>query len=287
MKVVIDCENLLDREQAHEYLAEVLDFPEHYGKNLDALFDCLTELSDCTIELMGRETLPLDSYGVRVLKVMKDAAQANAGLELEEKKMKLLYGTSNPAKLSSMQRRLTSLGIELIGLKDLNREIPSVAEDGTTPLENARKKATAYFSAFHIPVFSCDSGLYIENLPDELQPGVHVRTVNGKYLTDEEMIAHYSSLAKEYGDLKAFYRTAICFVKDENHVHEAMDKSMESEPFIITSIPHKTLNKGFPLDSLSIDIKTGKYYNDLDPSRLDTVAVEDGFLEFFRTVSIW
>ena len=287
MKIVINCENLLNREQAHEYLAQMFDFPEYYGKNLDALFDCLTELNDCTIVLTSEEALSEGSYGARVRKVMEDAAQSNSGLKLERKKMKLLYGTSNPAKLSSMQRRLMSLGIELIGLNDLNREIPSVAEDGTTPLENARKKATAYFSAFHIPVFSCDSGLYIENLPDELQPGVHVRTVNGKYLTDEEMIAHYSSLAKEYGDLKAFYRNAICFVKDENRTYEAMDKSMESEPFIITSIPHKILNKGFPLDSLSIDIKTGKYYNDLDPSRLDTVAVEDGFLEFFRTVSIW
>lgn len=198
--------------------------------------------------------------------------------------MTLLYATTNPAKLTSMRRRLTTLNIELIGLNDLNREIPTVTETGSTPLENARQKATAYFSAFHIPVFSCDSGLYIENLPEELQPGVHVRTVNGKYLTDEEMIAHYSSLAKKYGDLKAVYRNAICFVKDENHIYESMDSSMESEPFIITSTPHKTLNKGFPLDSLSIDIKTGKYYNDLDPSRLDTVAVEDGFLEFFRKV---
>lgn len=196
--------------------------------------------------------------------------------------MKLLYGTGNPAKLTSMQHRLASLDIELIGLKDLNREIPNVNEDGTSPLENARIKATAYFSAFHIPVFSCDSGLYIDNLPEELQPGVHVRTVNGKYLTDEEMIAYYSSLAQKYGDLKAVYRNAICFVKDESTIYEAMDSSMESEPFIITSKPHKKINKGFPLDSLSIDIKTGKYYNDLDPSLLDTVAVEDGFLEFFR-----
>ena len=198
--------------------------------------------------------------------------------------MKLLYATTNPAKLSLMRRCLPSLGIELIGLKDLNREIPTVTEDGATPLENAHKKATAYFSAFHIPVFSCDSGLYIENLPDDLQPGVHVRTVNGKHLTDQEMIAHYSALAQKYGDLKAVYRNAICFVKDEDHIYEAMDRSIESEPFIITSVPHKALNKGFPLDSLSIDIKTGKYYNDLDASRLDAIAVEYGFLEFFRKV---
>ena len=198
----------------------------------------------------------------------------------------LLYGTGNPAKLSSMKRRLDSLDIELIGFKDLEKDkvIPEVVEDGKTPLENARKKATAYFEAFKMPVFSCDSGLYIDNIPEEKQPGVHVRTVNGKYLTDDEMIEHYSGLAKEYGDLTVRYRNAICLVLDKEHVYEAMEESMASEPFIITSKPHEKMKKGFPLDSLSIDIKSGKYYYDLDESELDTVAVEDGFLKFFERI---
>ena len=42
--------------------------------------------------------------------------------------------------------------------------------------------------------------------------------------------------------------------------------------------------QGFPLDSLSIDIRTGKYYYDLAAEELDVVAVEDGFLEFFRKI---
>ena len=83
MKVIINCENLLHRRQAHEYLAQMLDFPEYYGKNLDALFDCLTELSDCTIVLMGKETLSPNSYGTKVVKVIEDAAQLNLGLMLE------------------------------------------------------------------------------------------------------------------------------------------------------------------------------------------------------------
>lgn len=83
MKVIIDCENLLDREQAHEYLEQMLDFPQHYGKNLDALYDCLTELSDCTIVLLGEEALSQDSYGARVRKVMGTAAQENPRLKLE------------------------------------------------------------------------------------------------------------------------------------------------------------------------------------------------------------
>ena len=137
-------------------------------------------------------------------------------------KMKLLYGTGNLAKLSAMRNRLEQLDIELIGLNDLRAEgkiIPEVIEDGNTPLENARLKAMAYYEAFQIPVFSCDSGLYFDNVPDEVQPGVHVRNVNGKCLSDDEMIDYYSGLVKAYGNLVARYRNAICFVMDNTHIY--------------------------------------------------------------------
>lgn len=211
-----------------------------------------------------------------------------SGDTMKNKKMKLLYGTGNLAKLSAMKNRLEKLNIELIGLNDLKAEgilIPEVPENGQTPLENARQKAIAYYKAFQIPVFSCDSGLYFDNVPDEVQPGVHVRTVNGKYLSDEEMIEYYGSLAKKYGNLTARYRNAICFVMDEKHIYEAMEPSMESEKFILTDTPHSAVRKkGFPLDSMSIDIKTNKYYYDLPAEKLEQVAVEDGFLSFFQKI---
>lgn len=198
--------------------------------------------------------------------------------------IKLLYGTGNPAKLNAMKKRLSGLGITLIGLKDLGCEIPEIVEDGKTPLENARKKAVAYFEAFRIPVFSCDSGLYIDGVPENEQPGVHVRRLNGKVLSDEQMIVHYSSLAKKYGNPTARYRNAICFVADEKHIYEAMEPSMGSSAFILTSKPYPVMKKGFPLDSLSVDIKTGKYYYELTGNKLDRLAVEDGFAEFFRKI---
>lgn len=202
--------------------------------------------------------------------------------------MKLLYGTGNRAKLSAMRSRLKQLDIELIGLDDLRAEgktIPQVVEDGKAPLENARLKATAYYEAFHIPVFSCDSGLYFDNVSEAIQPGVHVRNVNGKCLTDDEMIDCYSGLVKIYGNLVARYRNAICFVQDDTHIYEAMEPSMESEKFILTDRPHSIVRKkGFPLDSISLDIKTNKYYYDLPTNRLEQVAVEDGFLDFFKRV---
>lgn len=203
-------------------------------------------------------------------------------------KMKLLYGTGNLAKLSAMRNRLEQLDIELIGLNDLRAEgkiIPEVIEDGNTPLENARLKAMAYYEAFQIPIFSCDSGLYFDNVPDEVQPGVHVRNVNGKCLSDDEMIDYYSGLVKVYGNLVARYRNAICFVMDDAHIYEAMEPSMESEKFILKDKPHSTVRKeGFPLDSISLDIKTNKYYYDLPEDKLEQVAVEDGFLEFFKNI---
>lgn len=198
--------------------------------------------------------------------------------------MKLLYATGNPAKLSAMQRHLEGLGIELTGLKDIKMQIPEIKEDGKSPLENARKKALGYYEAFHMPLFSCDSGLYIDELPEDLQPGVHVRNVGGKCLSDEEMLAYYAGLAEKYGDLTARYRNAICLVLDENHIYEAMEDSMASESFLITSKPHKDGigRKGFPLDCISLDRKTGTYYYDRPEEELDQIAVEDGFLEFFQ-----
>lgn len=200
--------------------------------------------------------------------------------------MRLLYGTGNPAKLEAMKKRLKELDIEIIGLKDLDpkvfKNIPDIPEEGRNPLENARQKAQTYYREFGIPVFSCDSGLYIKELPDKLQPGVHVRTICGKYLTDEEMLAYYSGLAKHYGNLTARYQNAICLVLNENKIFESMEDSLASEPFLITSKPHPIRKKGFPLDSLSLELETGMYYFDKEPDRLDKVAVENGFLEFFK-----
>ena len=202
--------------------------------------------------------------------------------------MKLLFGTGNQAKLNVMKNRFKPLGINLIGLEDLKKEgytVPSVPETGNTPLENARQKAIAYYQVFKMPVFSCDSGLYFDEVPDEIQPGVHVRNVNGRCLSDDEMIAYYTGLAKQYGNLTAYYQNAICLVLDETQIFETMDPSIASEPFLLTDTPHSKIRKaGFPLDCISLDLKTGKYYYDMPKEELEQLAVEDGVLAFFEGV---
>ena len=49
MKVILDAGKIEEKGKSHEYLKEMLQLPEHYGKNLDALHDCLTEMDNTEI----------------------------------------------------------------------------------------------------------------------------------------------------------------------------------------------------------------------------------------------
>ena len=52
--------------------------------------------------------------------------------------------------------------------------------------------------------------------------------------------------------------------------------------FYLVNKAHPKMIKGFPLDSLSVDIQTGKYYNDLDELAVDKSTIEIGFTNFFE-----
>lgn len=198
--------------------------------------------------------------------------------------MQLIYGTLNSAKLQTMRDVLAPLPIELTGLHAVDRPLPEVDESGRDPLQNAVIKATAYYKALKRPVFSCDSGLFIRELPQEQQPGVHVRNIGGKRLSDEEMIAHYAAIARQCGGkCHAVYRNAICLVYDERHIYRHTGDDISGETFLFTTVPHEKRREGFPLDSLSLDIQSGQYYYDL-PEKEVTSSMDEGFLRFFRNV---
>ena len=76
----IDCTGLT-KEDLHRALAESLDFPEWYGKNLDALHDALTEISeDVQLTLVHFDAMQNCRRGF--LRVFTDAAEENLHLTL-------------------------------------------------------------------------------------------------------------------------------------------------------------------------------------------------------------
>jgi ribonuclease inhibitor len=86
MKIILDVLRLQEPEPAHAYLKENLGFPDYYGHNLDALHDCLTEISQETeICLLTREEAGEESvfYG-RLLRVFEEAAEENPLLRITE-----------------------------------------------------------------------------------------------------------------------------------------------------------------------------------------------------------
>ena len=79
-QIVLDGNILADAAKVHNYLMEMLEFPEYYGKNLDALHDCLTDLEDVEITI----TSPDENGAIfqRILRVFKAADRENETLYL-------------------------------------------------------------------------------------------------------------------------------------------------------------------------------------------------------------
>ena len=77
---IIDGKRIKDREMLHGILAELPGFPDWYGRNLDALHDCLTDIhEDIWIQVQNANdlTLHLGNYSAAFLHVLAAAAEEN------------------------------------------------------------------------------------------------------------------------------------------------------------------------------------------------------------------
>ena len=75
---------MTSKEKAHEYIKEMLNFPDYYGRNLDALWDLLISCSNKkSIYLLNEEELykDLGEYGKSIVEVFREAADLNDNIQ--------------------------------------------------------------------------------------------------------------------------------------------------------------------------------------------------------------
>lgn len=173
----------------------------------------------------------------------------------------VLFATGNPTKAKRFSKGLKEKGIEVVTLNDIDTEI-EIEENGKDAIENALIKARAYSKVVDIPVFAMDDNLYLENVPEDKQPGMYVRRVNGKRLNDDEMIERYINLVKEYGtDGKLTCRWVYGMAVINNDIESTYTWSKED--FYMVDTQSDKINPGYPLNSISINKKLNKYFTEI------------------------
>mgnify|MGYP004529110299 FL=1 len=169
----------------------------------------------------------------------------------------LLFATGNASKFARFSEKLLKKGILLKSLKDVNINI-DVEENGKTAIENAIIKAKVYYEATKMTTVAMDDTMYIDDIPENKQPGVFVRRVNGKRLNDEEMIEYYTNLAKIYGKngkLNTKWILGMAIIKNGN----ISTYTGITDEYYLVDKPAKEIKEGYPLSSILINKKVNKY----------------------------
>ena len=174
----------------------------------------------------------------------------------------IIFATTNQSKSKRFSKGLKELGIEVLSLKDIGLKL-DVEEDGSTAIENALIKARECYKKTKKPSMGMDDTLYMEGVPEDKQPGLFVRRVNGKSLTDEEALEYYTNLVKEYGkdgriNCKWIYGLAVINDKGEESTY-----TWSKDNFYMVNSVSDTINPGYPLNSISKYKKLDKYFTDV------------------------
>ena len=137
-KLTLDCSQIGTKAGLHLQLTELLDLPEYYGNNLDALADCLSEIhQDTCLVLEHPEALQesLGDYADRLFRLLEHCASENPFFHVE-----LSLTAEQPAASMKLAEALQERA-------DLNRSIQqlesrlsanAITQEGEAPAEDPR-----------------------------------------------------------------------------------------------------------------------------------------------------
>ena len=79
---------------------------------------------------------------------------------------KVLFATTNPAKIKKYKKELEKRDVEVLTINDLNKNV-KVEENGKDAIENALLKAKAFYEVTGIAIIGMDNSLFIAGIPEE------------------------------------------------------------------------------------------------------------------------
>ena len=175
---------------------------------------------------------------------------------------KLIVATRNPAKKRRYSKILSGSKMidKILSLDDFDLD-NKPKESGETSEENARIKAIFYAKKIGLPVLAEDEALYVDFLPKDQQPGVHVRRVGDQELDDDELLAYWESIIASVpkGKRTGRWHITYCFATpDGKTALVALD-----HPIVFFSPSSKIRIPGWPMSSLEGPAELKKPHSEL------------------------
>lgn len=194
----------------------------------------------------------------------------------------VIFATTNPTKSKRFSEGLLENNIRVKSLNDIDLKL-DVEENGNDAIENALLKARACYNLTNLASIGMDDTLYLENVPLEKQPGLFVRRINGRSLTDKEMLDYYISLVQEYGidgklNCKWVYGIAVIDEYGNENTY-----TWNKEDIYMVDKASNIINPGYPLNSISKYRAIDKYIAELEEEEKKLIKVyEDDVVEFIK-----
>lgn len=174
---------------------------------------------------------------------------------------KLVLATKNPAKFKRYSRLLNQFdGLNILSLADFDINT-KVEEPFSTAEENAEYKAKVYVSLLNENVLAVDEALYVDFLPDDQQPGVHVRRiVDGVTEESDDVIFNFwkQKIDEMGGVLSGYWRYALCIYSSSGKI---LSSSVNLKFIFETGCNFYA--QGYPMSALCKDADIGKVYAEM------------------------
>ncbi len=134
---------------------------------------------------------------------------------------RLVIATHNSGKLAEMRELLLPYGVGAISAGELG--LPEPDESGTTFAANACIKAQAAARATHLPAFSDDSGICVDELGGE--PGIYSARWAGPNKDFRQAMERIDALLRARGAVTpdkrgAHFVSALCVAWPDGHLEE-------------------------------------------------------------------